>query len=155
MARARRGPPPRPGTGLLPVLAVRPASTLPRTTITASGRNAAHALLEHASEDDDLDAACQILDLQRGHALSGGASTRHERTHIADGATHLDDESVEMRAELVDGGVDALLQLAGDAAQRVIAQIHPEELALPAEALVRRDGERPVDVAALEVVGRV
>ena len=60
-----------------------------------------------------------------------------------------------MRAQLVDGGVDALLQLAGDPAQRVVAQVHAEELALPAQPLVGRDRERAVDVAALEVVGRL
>src|SRR4029077_4261533 len=46
------------------------------------GTERVRALLEHSREDDALDATGEILDLQRGHALTRGAPSRNEGADV-------------------------------------------------------------------------
>src|SRR5207253_3934315 len=84
----------------------------------------------------------------------GAAAPRHERPHVAHRATHLHEQSIQMRAELVDAGVYSLLQLPTDAAQRMIAEVHAKELPLPAESLIGGRRRRAVAVLTFPYVDR-
>jgi len=97
-------------------------------------------LLEGAREDDDLARPAQVLDLQECHPLPRRRAPRDHCAHLADRAADLHDEPVEVRTELSDGGVDASEERVADAPQGMVAEVHAEQLALPAQLVVARRG---------------
>ena len=101
----------------------------------ASSRPGGLGLLEHLGKDDHLHRALEVL--ERGHA--------HRRAGLGDHPANLGHDATDHHALLVEllphlaaVGVDVLADHPGQLAQRVVGQVQPEQLLLPAQALARR-----------------
>jgi hypothetical protein len=95
-------------------------------------------LLEEAREDDDLEGALKVLEGGDRHRLLGFGDHRPEPGHDP-----ADDQSLPVEglvAEVAAVGGHELSDLLGDLAHRMLREVEPEQLLLPAQPLTDRLG---------------
>ena len=93
-------------------------------------------LLVQAREDDDLDRALQVLQGHDGHRR---ARPRHHGARADDDPADDEPLAVERLVREVAGvGGDEVAHLLGDLAHRVLREVQPEQLLLPAQPLADR-----------------
>jgi hypothetical protein len=93
-------------------------------------------LLVDAGEDDDLERTLEVLERHDGHGLAG---PRHDLSEAGHDATENDPLAVQRLVGQVAGiGRHEVTDPVGDLTHRVLREIEPEQLLLPAETLPER-----------------
>ena len=122
-------------------------STRPATSRISPSRQVAVGLLVQPREDDDLDRALEVLEGDDRHRRLGLRDDGPDAGHDA-----ADDDPLAVErlvAQVARVGGHEPPDLLGDLAHRVLRQVQPEQLLLPAQPLadgdLGRGGQRPLE----------
>ena len=126
-------------------------STRPETSRIRPSTQVGRVRLVEPREDDDLDRALEVLERRDRHRRLGLGD---DRPHAGHDPAHHDALLVEgLVAEVARVGGHERADRLGDLLERVVGQVQPEELLLPAQALPgRRLGDRGSGASRLAAI---